>query len=206
MSSSSVPTLVNLCLALGLAATPALAQTPKPTPSPAATPASTTTGIVAEFKGTAANLERVAGETVTIDIRRWSTDEERGKLFTAYSQGAQQAADGMQKAESVGYIWRSGSGLGVSVRYAFDTKLPDGRQRVVLVTTENILEWNRRPGSPSTEPAPPLTVVELRLPAAGPGEGKLSAKVRADSAGQLLTVDGYETAPIAFRGVTRSKR
>lgn len=206
MSSLSAPTLMNLCLALGLGLAPAIAQTTKPTPSPAAAPAPATTGIVAHFRGTAVNLERVAGETITIDIRRWSTDDERAKLFAAYSQGAQQAAEGMQKAESVGYIWRSGSGLGQSVRYAFDTKLPDGRQRVVLVTTDNILEWNRRPGTASTEPAPPLTVLELRLPAAGPGEGKLSAKVRADSAGQLLTVEGYETAPLALRGVTRAKR
>lgn len=206
MSSLSSPTLMNLFVALGLSLAPALAQTNKQTPSPAGAPAAATTGIVAHFTSTAVNLERVAGETITIDIRRWSTDEERTKFLAAYSQGAQQAAEGMQKAESVGYIWRSGSGLGQSVRYAFDTKLPDGRQRVVLVTTDNILEWNRRPGSVSTEPAPPLTVVELRLPTTGPGEGKLSAKVRVDSAGQLLTVDGYETTPIAFRGVTRSKR
>lgn len=206
MSSLSVPTLMNLVLAFGWALTPALAQTAKPAPTAPAAPASATTGIVASFKGTAANLERVAGETITIDIRRWSTDEERGKLFAAYSQGAQQAAEGMQKAESVGYIWRSGSGLGQSVRYAFDTKLPDGRQRVVLVTTDNILEWNRRPGAASSEPAPPLTVVELRLPAAGPGEGKLSAKVSADSAEKLLAIDGYEGAPVVFRGVTRTKR
>lgn len=208
MPSHSVHTLLNLVFTCGVAITPALAQTPKPTPSPApaANPGSTSTGIVAHFRATAANLERVSGETITIDIRRWSTDEERGKLFTAYSQGAQQAAEGLQKAESVGYIWRSGSGLGQSVRYAFDTKLPDGRQRIVLVTTDNILEWNRKPGTTSNEPAPPLTVVELRLPAAGPGEGKLSAKVRPDAAGQLLTVDGYETAPVAFRGVTRARR
>ncbi|MBM3771468.1 MAG: hypothetical protein FJW27_09350 [Acidimicrobiia bacterium] len=206
MSSLSLPTLMNLFVAFGLALTPALAQTAKPAPSPTAAPASAATGVVASFKGTAANLERVAGETITIDIRRWSTEEERSKLVAAYSQGAQQAAEGMQKAESVGYIWRSGSGLGQSVRYAIDTKLPDGRQRVVLVTTENILEWNRRPGAASTEPAPPLTAVELRLPAAGPGEGKLSAKVTADSAGKLLTIDGYEAAPVVFRGVTRTKR
>lgn len=206
MSLLSVSTLMTLSLTLAVSLTPALAQTAKPTPSPASSSAAATTGIVAEFKGTAANLERVAGETITIDIRRWSTEEERGKLFTAYSQGPQQAAEGMQKAESVGYIWRSGSGLGQSVRYAFDTKLPDGRQRVVLVTSDNILEWNRRPGTVSSEPAPPLTVVELRLPASGPGEGKMSAKVQANSAGQLLSIDGYDAAPVVFRGVTRAKR
>lgn len=206
MSLLSVPTLMTLLLTLLVSLTPALAQTAKPAPSPASTPSAATTGIVAGFKGTAANLERVAGETITIDIRRWSTEEERGKLFTAYSQGPQQAAEGMQKAESVGYIWRSGSGLGQSVRYAFDTKLPDGRQRVVLVTTDNILEWNRRPGTVSSEPAPPLTVVELRLPASGPGEGKMSAKVQTDAAGQLLSIDGYDAAPVVFRGVTRAKR
>lgn len=198
MSGLRAPILVNLFLTTAAGLAPAAAQT---TGAAAAAP----TGIVAEFKGTAANLERVAGETLTIDIRRWSTDDERGKLFTAYAQGAPQAAESMQKAESVGYIWRSGSGLGQSVRYAFDTKLPDGRQRVVLVTTDNLAEWNRKPGAPS-EPAPPVTVVELRLPASGPGEGKFSSKIGTDAANRLLTIDGDEAAPVVMRGVTRAKR
>ena len=159
MSGLRAPILVNLFLTTAAGLAPAAAQT---TGAAAAAP----TGIVAEFKGTAANLERVAGETLTIDIRRWSTDDERGKLFTAYAQGAPQAAESMQKAESVGYIWRSGSGLGQSVRYAFDTKLP----------------------------------------ASGPGEGKFSSKIGTDAANRLLTIDGYEAAPVVMRGVTRAKR
>jgi len=162
-------------------------------------------GIVAGFKGTAVNLEGVAGETITIDIRKWSSDEDRTKVFDTFSQGADKAAEGMSKSESVGYVWRSGSGVGHSIRYAFDTKRPDGGQRVVLVTTDNLNEWNRRPGPTPPDPAPPLTVIELRLPAKGAGEGKFSAKIGADGNSKLLTIEGYDTAPVVFTSVTRAK-
>jgi hypothetical protein len=208
MSASNVLMLMYLFLATAVSAPAALAQTTaKPPARPPATPAAAPApSVVAGFKGTAANLERVAGETITIDIRRWSTDEEKSKLAAAFAQGAQQAGDSMQKLESVGYIWRSGSGLGHSIRYAFDTKLPDGRQRVILVTGDNLSEWNRRPGPAPAEAAPPVTVFELRLPASGSGEGKISSKVAADATSQLLVIDGYDSAPVVLREVTRAKR
>lgn len=194
MSVPYAPMLMSLFFIAAIHIAPADAQT------------AGTTGIVATFKGTAANLERVAGETITVDIRRWSTDEDRAKLLAAFSQGVQQAADSMQKAESIGYLWRSGSGLGQSIRHALEAKLPDGRQRVILVTTDNLSEWNRRPGPTPAEPAAPLTVIELRLPATGPGEGKFSSKIGVDAASKLLTIEGYEAAPVVFKGVTRTKK
>lgn len=192
--SVHVPMLMNLFFIAVLSAAPADAQ------------GASGAGIVAEFKGTAINLERVEGETITIDIRKWSSDEDRAKLFDAFSQGAEKAAEGMTKAESVGYVWRSGSGLGQSIRYAFDGKLPNGGQRVVLVTTDNLNEWNRRPGPAPADPAPPLTVIELRLPASGAGEGKFSSKIGADASSKLLTIEGYDAAPTVFKSVTRAKK
>ena len=190
------------------AAKPTQAKPPQSKPSAATADPTPASGarIAAEFKGSAVNLERVAGETITIDIRHWSSDEDKAKLFAAYSEGAQKAAESIQKAESVGYIWRSGSGIGQSLRYAFESKLPDGRQRIILVTPDNLTEWGRKPGVASSDPAPPLTIVELRLPASGtgPGEGKLSAKIAADSASHLLTIDGYDSTPAAFKPIARA--
>ncbi len=195
---ASVPTLIRLFIILitGMAAVEASAAAAQ-TPSPK---------LVAHFKGTGVNLVRVNGETVTIDVRRWSTDEERDRMLAAFAQGgAAQAAEVLKKADSAGYLWRSGSGLGVFVKYAHETKLPDGRQRVILVTEQSLTEWNRRPGPAPNAPEPPLTLIELRLPPKGAGEGKLSlaTPIAADTAAKTLALENYDAAPVAFRGVTR---
>lgn len=197
--SIHAPMLLNFFLATALSMTPVAAQQ-------AAGGAATPSPVTATFKGTAVNLNRVTGESITIDLRRWSSDEDRTKLFTTYTQkGVGEVAAGMPKAESIGYLWRSGSGVGTFIRYAFESKMPDGRTRVVLVTDPTVREWSGTAAAPST-PEEKLMVIELRLPATGPGEGKFAAKIAPDVAASLLTVDGYDAAPVVFRGVTRAKK
>lgn len=188
-------------LLLILASSTAAGQTPTPTP-----PRSTPTGPVIHVEGTATNLDRIEGETISVDILRWSSDAERERLLEAYSQGEQQASDVLRNMESAGYIWRSGSGLGKFVKYAYRGTLPDGREQIVIVSDDDFGEWSRKPGlSPQGTMAPPITLFELRLPAKGPGEGRWSpsAKMGAHPNTRTLALGDFASAPVVVKNVTK---
>src|SRR5688500_13642592 len=104
-------------------ATPALAQPAapaKPAPAkPAATakpadqakPAATAPGkgTADRYTATATNLGGVTGETITVDLIRWSTDAEREKVVaTLKDKGEKELLAVLQQAPNIGYIWRSG--------------------------------------------------------------------------------------------------
>ena len=58
---------------------------PKTTPQTrpaAAAPAAPGAGVSDRYVATAANLAGVAGETITVDLIRWSTDAERDKVLS----------------------------------------------------------------------------------------------------------------------------
>jgi hypothetical protein len=175
---------------------------------------------------------------LTIELLRWSTDAERAPFLTALAPpppapaapAAGQAAGrggrggrggaappplspaarltaAVKAAPSVGFIWSDGP-TGYSIRYAWRTAQPDGRERVVLVT-------DRRLGAHSTtwpQPAEAVvkagdaefTVVELRIDGKGVGEAKtsLASPVIVDPAAKTVALGGYDTAPALLK-VTR---
>jgi hypothetical protein len=173
---------------------------------------------------------------LTIELLRWSTDAERAPFLTALAppppapaapaagqaagrggRGGRGAAPplspaarltaAVKAAPSVGFIWSDGP-TGYSIRYAWRTAQPDGRERVVLVT-------DRRLGAHSTtwpQPAEAVvkagdaefTVVELRIDGKGVGEAKtsLASPVIVDPAAKTVALGGYDTAPALLK-VTR---
>ena len=114
----------------------------------------------------------------------------------------------VKAAPTVGFIWGDGP-TGYSIKHAWRSALPDGRERVVLVT-------DRRLGSHSTSwPAPialsagalaadEFTVIELRIDATGAGEAKTSvaSPVVVDATTNALALDKYDAAPVLLK-VTR---
>jgi hypothetical protein len=110
-------------------------------------------------------------------------------------------AAAVKAAPTLGYLW-SDSVTGYSIKYAWHSPASD---RIVLVTDRRLgvhaPEWGLEaaPGLPSD-----FTVIELRLDAAGAGEGKasLSTAVVVDSAATTVALDRFAAAPMLLK-VTR---
>lgn len=205
------------------AATLATPAAPAPTTAPPATttqakpaaarePAPPGKGTADRYTATAANLGRVTGETIAIDLIRWSTDAERDKVVATFKEkGDKELLLALQASPNIGYIWRSGSGFGSFVRYAYRWKGSDG-EHVVLATDSDLNDWQRMAtAKPAAGAAPaavyPFTVIEMVLPAAGPGAGKMSlaANVISDTVNKTIRLDNYTAAPVALRGVRHQK-
>lgn len=160
------------------------------------------------FTARTVNMSVGAGQDLKIDVFRWSTDEERNALLSTLKDKADNAlADAVQKAPSIGSIWTNES-LGYSIRYAYRDALPNGSERVILLTDRRFGSWSGqvwKPVSGSGAVDYPFSLVELRLNRTGTGEGKMSLTTRivADASGKTLVLDGYEAAPILLRNVKR---
>jgi hypothetical protein len=160
------------------------------------------------FSGTTANLNPGAGEELRINVFKWATDAERDALLGVV-KGKDENALGpaLEKAPTVGIIWGSWP-YGYSVRYAQRLTLPDGGERIVLLTERPLGSRGRtpwKPLAPLTAPDYPFTLVELRLNKAGRGEGKMSlgARVVVDPTGQTLTLENFAAAPVLMTNVRR---
>lgn len=163
------------------------------------------------FKATTVNVNPGAGEAVKIDVLHWSKDEERNELLALVDKGDTQLFDSLKAKPSVGYIWTSGA-LGYPVRYACRVPLPDGGERVIVVTDLKLGVWDRNNVWKATaQPAPvdyPFTLIELRLNRKGEGEGKMSlaTKVTADQQSKTIALENYATTPILLKGVKREQQ
>lgn len=184
------------CLARGLAlagivaTSSVFAQTPE-------TPAAAGKGTADRYTATAANVGRVSGETITVDLIRWSTDVERDAAAKALASD-DGLLETLKGAPNLGYIWRSGSGFGSFVRYAHRFSAADG-QHVVLITDSDLNSWKQI--TPGTEPS--FTLIEMIMPASGTGSGKmsLSSKVTRDAANKTLRLEDYASAQVSLRSV-----
>jgi hypothetical protein len=94
---------------------------------------------------------------------------------------------------TAGVVWRSGSAVGHSIKYAQRQLAADGGETVTLVTDKPIGSTSFTPwvAEPSSDPVLAYSVVELDVPAAGSGEGTLSlaAEVRIDTGAGTVALD-----------------
>jgi hypothetical protein len=152
------------------------------------------------------NVGRTGAGTIEIAVDRWSTDAERDRLMsTLLEKGPDKLLDAVQSVKRVGFI-RSPSSLGYDLKFARKTPLPDGGERVVLLTDRPIGFWeaSRQPRSIDY----PFTLVELHLNADGEGEGKLSlaTKITADKDSKTVVLEDYGTQPVLLTSVKRERR
>jgi hypothetical protein len=163
---------------------------------------------VETFTATTVNLTPGAGEKLKIDLFRWATDEDRENVLAVLKEkGAGELTALLEKAQTCGYVWGSGS-LGYSVRYAHRVALPDGGERIILVTDRRLGSWGREPWKAAGQAAgsdEPYTVIELRLNRQGRGEGKMSfaAKIVADAEAKTVALENYAAAPVMLKDVRR---
>ena len=88
----------------------------------------------------------------------------RGGAPAAAPTPESQLALALKEAPTVGYLWSS-EVAGYAVRYAGKTALPDGADRIILITDRRLGEANGLWRSPAqTGPAPyDFSIIELRL-------------------------------------------
>jgi hypothetical protein len=130
--------------------------------------------------------------SLTIQIDRWSTDEEAGRLAGILRD---KGLDALQhELEDLDYGWiRVGSSLGYPIAIARSIAHEDGTRtvRVVLDRPLTFLEVARSLRSEDY----PLAIVEIRFDAEGEGEGTLAAAVKARFEGAKLIVETYGARP-----------
>ena len=83
--------------------------------------------------------------------------------------------------------------------------LPEGGERIVLVTDRRIGFWEAANQPRSIDY--PFTVIELRINRDGEGEGKMSiaTKVIYDKKDNMITLENFQTQPVQLTNVKREK-
>ena len=161
-------------------------------------------GPVERYTATTANVNG-AGEPITIELLRYSTDADRDKLASVLAwYGEKEVAAAMP---TVGYLWTSAS-AGYSIRYAYRVTGTDGGQRIILLTDRKLGAWNPDAWKPTTAGSPDensFSVIELRLNKAGQGEGKtsLTTKVTFEAATKSIALENYAAQPVILKSVAK---
>ena len=160
------------------------------------------------FTGTTVNLNPGGGMRLQINVFKWATETERDAVLSVLTDKSDSGLGAaLEKAPTIGYIWDGGH-LGYSLRYAHRVPLPDGGERIILLTDRPLGSWGREAWKPSGQAAAPpyaFTLVELRLNKHGHGNGKMSlaAKVMADTDAKTVTLENYAAAPVLIDDVRR---
>jgi len=140
-------------------------------------PLAHTTGpraVTDTFSATTANMTP-AGLTLRLQVLEWQESAARAEAVAALAAGSD-AATLLAKLPTVGYVWPSGSPVGYSVKYAHREALPDGGERITLVTDRRMGSYDyKRWSVPSTAEAKelPYSVIVLTVDSSGAGTGNL---------------------------------
>lgn len=166
-----------------------------------------TMGAPERFTAFAINMGSLSGptsaSTVEIDVNRWSSEAERGKLIaTLLDKGPEKLLDVLQSNPKVGYI-KTPNSLGYDLHYAHKTALPEGAERVVIATDRYISFWEARNQPRSIDY--PFTVIEMHVNRDGQGEGKMSiaTKIDVDKESNTIVLENYGTQPVLLENVRR---
>jgi len=168
-------------------------------------PSAQTMGTPERYAANAINMNRGAAGTIEIAVNRWSSDKDRDRLMSVLlEKGPEKLLDVLQDMPRMGYF-RTPNSIGWDIHFARKMPLPDGGERVVLVTDRRINFWEaaNRPRSIDY----PFTVIELRINKDGEGEGKMSiaTKIIPDKENNIVTLENYDIQPVLLTNVHREK-
>lgn len=167
--------------------------------------AAQTMGTPEKFSATAMNINNGAAGNIDITVNRWSNDSQRDALMTMMAkQGPAKLLDTLQDMPPVGHFGAPGN-LSWDLRFARRIALPDGGERITLITDRRIGFWEAANQPRSIDY--PFTVIELRLNKDGEGEGKMSiaTKVIHDKEHNMITLENYDTQPVRLTNVRRER-
>jgi hypothetical protein len=162
-------------------------------------------GPVERYTATTANVKG-AGEPVTIELLKWSTDADRDRLASVLAWYGEKEVPGAMP--TFGYLWTSAS-AGYSIRYAYRIPQSDGGQRIILMTDRRLGAWTPDVWKPAAanvaSDESPFSILELRLNRSGQGEGKtsLTTKVTFEAASKSIVLENYAAQPVILKGIAR---
>jgi hypothetical protein len=122
------------------------------------------------------------------DVLRWSSDEDRAAVIVAVGQEDPAAA--LRELPTHGVVWRSGSAVGHSIKYAHRTESTDGDETLTFVTDKAIGASSYSPwtaDAPVTDSNLGYSVIEMTTN--GDGTMSLAASVVIDEAANLVSLD-----------------
>jgi hypothetical protein len=166
-----------------------------------------TTGKPERYDATAVNMGSGPGMAgrVLLSIDRWTTAKERESLLRVFQEkGHDKLLDALQDMPKAGYI-RLPTTLAWDLRYAFETPLPEGGRRVVLITDRPI-SMREAVNNPRTTDYP-YTLIEIRFDKTGVGVGKLSVatKISLSKDKQTIELENYGIEPVRLTEVRIEK-
>jgi hypothetical protein len=164
-----------------------------------------TMGTPERFTANAVKMNRGAAGQIEMVVNKWSSDAERNKLMSVMMEkGPDKLLDVLQDMPRMGYF-RAPGNVGIDVHFARRIPLPDGGERVVLITDRRIGFWEAANQPRSIDY--PFTVIELRINKDGEGEGKMSlaTKIIADKENNIVTLENYDIQPVLLNNVRRER-
>jgi hypothetical protein len=140
---------------------------------------------------------------VKITIDRWSTESDRRRLVSAFTEGGEDALlKELQKMKPLGRISTPDS-IGYVLRYAHQIPLASGGRRILIATDRPLSYWEsvNRPRSVDY----PYTVVEMRIDASGKGQGKLTVATKVNAFGDVIELENYDNTPVHLANMRADK-
>ena len=186
MRRTGITSVLGTCLLL-LGVGSALAQKAKP---------------IETFDAMGVQMSTGKSSHITITIERWNTAEERQALLNTLKEKGQPAlTEALHYLPRVGYI-RMPDTMGVDLKYAYSTQLPDGTRRVVVGADRNLTF--REAAKNNRSEKYDFAVAELHFPKdGGSGEGKLAPAtlIKIDKETNQIELENYQAQPVRLKGI-----
>jgi hypothetical protein len=161
---------------------------------------------VLELRAFAVNMSgvgRAGAGTLDIVIERWTTDEERARLFAVLAEkGPDKLVDALHDVKPrTGYVRTSWS-LGWDLGFAREIPMAGGGRRIIIASDRpmGFVEARNQPRSADYE----FLLMEIRLGPDGKGEGKLAAaaKIELSREDNTVQVENYGQQPVRLTEVS----
>jgi hypothetical protein len=142
---------------------------------------------------------------VKITIDRWSTDEERRRLVSAFQEKGDDALlKDLSKLKPLGRISTPDS-IGYDLRYAHQMPLATGGRRIIIATDRPMTYWERVNSPRSADY--PYTFIEMRIGADGKGQGKMTLATKVNMLGaDTIELENYDMSPVQLSEIRASMK
>ncbi len=152
------------------------------------------------------NIATGATQRIQIVINNWSTLETRKRLILTFLKDGQDGLlEALQDMPAIGRwnfpgymgpdpdnIYR----LGTPIRFALSQPLPDGGQRIVIMT-DRVIGFREQLNQPRTMDYP-FTLMEMRFDRNGEGQGKMAwyTRINFDEEKNNIEIENFGSEPV----------